>query len=176
MAPGGTAAQNHDENTEECRPSSHIPGHAAIVHVTLRPAPAAASDRKHVLRRNSQQSFSAHRPTLNSGGRDDYNRSSGHVVYRFAELWNEPAQVAEPCIECFDYDNTDCEPGHILLILHSLICSDKDVEYRRRVAKKVPVLQARPAFLLNSSDRELRQIAPKLSRHVLIEEDSSHAI
>jgi hypothetical protein len=49
-------------------------------------------------------------------------------MYGFPELRDEPTQVAKPRIECFDYDNADCELRHVLLIAHSLIGGKEDVE------------------------------------------------
>jgi hypothetical protein len=85
------------------------------------------------------------------------------------DVGDEPAQITQSRIECFDNDNPDCELRDILLVAHSLVRRNEDIERRRRMTKKVAILQARPTFLLNGSDHKLRQLAPKLSGHVLVE-------
>ena len=93
-----------------------------------------------------------------------------------SELRQEPPKVVESGVERLDRDDTDCELRHILLIAQPLIGGHENVERRCGLTKKVAILQTCPAFLLNCSDRELRQVTPKLPRHVLVEKNPSHAI
>jgi len=85
-------------------------------------------------------------------------------------------KVNQSRIDGDDDDDADVETGDILLMLKALIGCHHYVESGRRAAKQLAVLDRRPAFFLRCANEELRQISPELPRHVLVEENASHAI
>jgi len=86
------------------------------------------------------------------------------------ELWNQRAKVYEARIWYFNHDDTDLELRHILLIAHALINRDEHIEFDHGTSEQLTVLESRPTLFLSCTNGKRRQIAPKLSRHVLVEE------
>lgn len=84
--------------------------------------------------------------------------------------------MRQPRIDRGDHHDADGKVGQVLLMLKALIRCDQHVERFRGAPQQLSILNRRPTFLLNRANRELRQIAPELARHVLIEENTSHAI
>src|SRR3954468_20608368 len=79
-------------------------------------------------------------------------------------------------IDCSENHDADSELWDVLLILESLVGREQHVERLGRASQQLAIEDRRPPFFLNGADFEVDQIAPKLPRHVFIEQHPPHAI
>jgi hypothetical protein len=82
----------------------------------------------------------------------------------------------QPCVSSRDDDDAYAVPRYVLLVTEALICGYEDVEHLRTESQQFPVLDRGPAFFLYGSNCELLEIPSQLTRDVLVQEYSPHAI
>jgi len=83
---------------------------------------------------------------------------------------------AVPQAWCDDDDDADIVVSQRLLELHSTIGRYEHIERSLRTTQQVTVFETCPTLLLYRADRAAGKVAAQPSRHVLVEQNTPHAI
>lgn len=95
---------------------------------------------------------------------------------RLSQLFDVSTDAFETRVARVDDNDANRQLLEILLIFHPLVDGHKNFELLNGKCEQLTVLERRPTLLLRGSDGEIRQVAPQLAWHVLVEKDSPHAI
>jgi hypothetical protein len=109
-------------------------------------------------------------------GSDDHDGTGSNVVDSPLQLGQQRSKTGQTGVIGLDDDDTDRKLRDVLLILKALISRYQNVKGRRCAAQQVSIPEACQTFLLNSANKKLGQVAPELTRHVLVEQHAFHAI